>query len=154
MFNLFPSKLSASATLPLARIESDGEQRPAPPDLVALGHDGWELKLKLDELQKQLQQIKDDLQARLGPDATLVIDGACRIAIVPTQRMTLTDVETCRGLLGGRFADLVRAETAYTLSDALKDILLDPDHPLSEPLRTCVAIKQGVSVVFRAARPA
>ncbi|MFZ1327023.1 MAG: hypothetical protein WAT67_13580 [Candidatus Contendobacter sp.] len=155
MLNLFGHKPAVLApATDLARIESDGEQRPAPSALVVLGNEGWNLKLKIEQLQKQLQQIKEDLQAQLGLDAALVIDGTCRISIVPVQRMTLTDVETCQGLLGGRFDDLVRTETAYTLSDTFKEILQDADHPLSAPLRACVEIKQGVSVVFRAARPA
>lgn len=116
--------------------------------------DGWDLKLRIDGLQTQLKAINEKIQNALGAGAKLRVDGLCTVNVSGRQSLTLTDVEMCRLLLGGRFQDLVDERAEYTLSDRLKDIVLDADHPLNAGLRQCVQVKDSVSVSYRAAAKA
>lgn len=147
---------SASPPLPEARhdpagiLERDGQALHASPDLVALVINGWELKQQIDDLQKRLRAITDQLQNSLGAGAKLTVDGVCRATISERQSFVLSDVRKCQAFLGGRFADLVEESVDYTLSDKLKTIVLNPDHPLSAGLRDCVVIKNSLTVTFRA----
>lgn len=135
---------------PAGVLERDGQALHASPDLVALVMDGWALKQQIDDLQKQLRVITDQLQNSLGAGAKLTVDGVCRATISARQSFVLSDVPKCQALLGGRFHDLVDETVEYTLNSKLKAIVLDPDHPLSAGLRDCVTIKDSLSVTFRA----
>ena len=156
MLNSFFSK-SAPVTpaeparrLPEGTLEHDGQAMHASPDLVALVMDGWDLKQQIEALQKQLKVITDKLQNSLGAGASLTIKEVCKMTVSGRQALSLTDVETCQQLLGGRFYDLIEERTEYTLTSKLKDIVLDPDHPLSAGLRGCIAIRDSMAVTFRA----
>lgn len=136
--------------LPAGQIETADEQfLPASPDLVALAVDGWKIKQRIDALQKELKGITTKLENSLGAGTSLAIDEVCRVTISERTTFTLTDPLRCRELLGGRFEDLVQSTVEYTLSDKLKDMARDADHPLSDGLRSCIAVKSGVSVAFR-----
>lgn len=136
--------------LPEGILEHDGQALHASPDLVALVVDGWELKQQIEALQKQLRTITDKLQNSLGAGTSLTVEGVCRATISSRQVFVLSDVHKCQAFLGGRFADLVDESVEYTLTNKLKEIVLDPDHPLSAGLRDCVLIKESTSVSFRA----
>lgn len=138
--------------LPAGQIENDGRVTTADAGLVALAADGWIIKQKIDALQKELKTITDALQNSLGAGASLALDGLCKVTISGRQSFKLADPDKCAAILGGRFADLVDTTIEYTLSDKLKEIVLDPDHPLSDGLRGCVQIKDSVSVTFRAGK--
>lgn len=160
MFNLFgkpaqtvsvPVELlpDAAPSLPAGQIENDGHITSASPDLVALACDGWIIKQKIEALQKELKEITEKLENSLGAGAALAVDGMCRVTLSSRQTVKLTDVDKCEALLGGRFHDLVETHIEYTLTDKLKAMALDPDHPLSEGLRSCLVIKDSTVVTFR-----
>ena len=157
MFNFFkatpsqnePADEPAYGALPAGLIENNGQCVSASSDLVALACDGWVIKQKMEALQKELKAITDKLENSLGVGAALAVDGVCRVTLGNRQTFKLTDVDKCAALLGGRFADLVDSSIEYTLSDKLKAIVLDPDHPLSKELRGCVLIKNIAAVTFR-----
>lgn len=156
MFNIFTGFSDSAAEMPAQKLpsgflERDGQAVHAGPDLVALAQDGWDLKLRIDSLQTQLKAINEKIQNALGAGAKLRVDGLCTVSVSGRQNLSLTDVELCRLLLGGRFQDLVDERTEYTLSDRLKEIVLDADHPLNASLRQCVQIKESVSVSYRPA---
>ena len=152
MFNFFPK--SAAPATPPAHLEVDGAPAPVTADLVARAVQGWEIKQRIDALEQELKRITTDLSDRLGAGTALVVDGLCRVTVSPRQTVTLMDPDRCRDLLGGRFDDLVLETTRYTASDKLKGIALDPDHPLSEPLRPCLRIDDSITVSFRPVAPA
>jgi hypothetical protein len=157
MFNIFgktddlPSRHTGPA--PSGRIENDGRCTSASPDLIALALEGFDLKGQIEALETRLKTVSDRLANSLGPGAVLVVDGVCRVPIASRQTFKLTDPETCKALLGGRFDDLVDSSTDYTLTEKFKAVVLDPDHPLSESLRACVAIKETRYLAFRPVRP-
>lgn len=139
----------AVAPLPAGQIERDGRITSASPDLVGLACDGWTIKQKIDALQKELKAITEKLENSLGAGAALVVDNVCRVTLSSRQIFKLMDVGRAESLLGGRFADLVETNTEYTLTDKLKNIVLDPDHPLSDGLRGCILVKESMTVSFR-----
>jgi len=149
MLNLF----GKNTPIPNGSVESNGRAVQADIGLVALALQGFSIKGQIENLEGQLKAINDRLENSLGPGSVLVIEGVCRIPIASRQTFKLTDPETCKALLGGRFDDLVYSSVEYTLTDKCKAIVLDPDHPLSESLRACVAIKESRSVTFRPIRP-
>lgn len=156
MFNIFGTNLKAEepapttvAPLPAGQIERDGLITSASPDLVALACDGWVIKQKIDALQKELKTITEKLENSLGAGAALAVDDVCRVTLSSRQTFKLVNVDKCEALLGGRFSDLVSTSIEYTLTDKLKDIVLDPDHPLSEGLRGCIVVKDSLAVTFR-----
>lgn len=160
MFNMFgkPAQTAPAAVelepepshaLPAGQIENDGAITSASPDLVALACDGWIIKQKIDALQKELKTITDRLENSLGAGAALAVDGVCRVTLSSRQTVKLMNVDKCEALLGGRFNDLVETHIEYTLTDKLKAMALDPDHPLSEGLRSCIVIKDSTIVTFR-----
>lgn len=152
--SLLKPKAAAPAPLPSGILEHDGHAIHASPDLIELAIQGWKLKLQIDALQTQLKAVSEKLQNALGAGAKLRVDGVCVVSVSGRQSMTLTDVGLCQQLLGGRFQDLVAERAEFTLSDKLKEIVLDADHPLSAGLRQCVQVKDSVSVSFRAAAKA
>lgn len=150
MLNLFGKNAN---TLPAGRIEQNGQSADADPGLVALALRGWTLKRQIEDWQKELKAINDHLENSLGAGASVEVAGVCRATVAARQTFKLTDVDTCQSLLGGRFTDLVETSVEFTLSEKLKAIVLDPDHPLSAGLRGCVQIKDGVSVSYKPIRP-
>lgn len=156
MFNIFGSSRNSVETpaisaepLPAGVIENDGVITSADVGLVALACDGWVIKQKIDALQKELKTISARLENSLGIGAALSVDGVCRVTLSGRQTVTLTDPDKCEALLGGRFTDLVESHVEYTLTDKLKAMALDPDHPLSEGLRSCIVVKDSTVVTFR-----
>lgn len=135
-------------------LECDGHAIHASHDLVKLAVDGWSLKLRIDALQAELKAINSELEETIGAGAKLRIEGICTVNVTGRQTITLTDVGLAQQVLGGRFTDLVNERTEYTLTDKLKELVLDADHPLSESLRSCLQIKDSTSVTFRAAAKA
>lgn len=135
-------------------LECNGQAIYASPDLVALAMDGWDLKLRIEALQAELKAINSRLEEAIGADAKLWIEGVCTVNVTGRQTITLINEELARQVLGGRFTDLVNERTEYTLTDKLKELVLDADHPLSESLRSCLQIKDSISVTFRAAAKA
>lgn len=161
MFNIFTGFSDSAAempaqnlSLPRGQIENGGQVISADPDLVALASDGWTIKQKIEVLQKELKVITDRLQNTLGAGSTLTVDGVCKATISGRESFVLIDPDRARAFLGGRFDDLVDSTVSYTLTDKLKALVNDPDEPLSEPLRGCVAVKYSTSVAFRAAAKA
>lgn len=135
-------------------LECDGQAIHASSELVALAVDGWNLKLRIEALQAELKAINNKLEWIIGAGAKLRVEGVCTVNVSDRQTITLTDVGIARQVLGGRFTDLVDERTEYTLTDKLKELVLDADHPLSESLRGCIQVKDSVSVTFRAAAKA
>lgn len=160
MFNIFdraqktddPQQQQVRA-LPAGLIENDGQVVSASEDLVSLACDGWSIKQRIDALQKELKTITTKLENSLGAGSTLAVDNVCRVTLSARQTFSLTDPDKCEAILGGRFSDLVDSSIEYTLTNKLKDIMLDPDHPLSAQLRACIAIKEGITVTFRPGKP-
>lgn len=149
MLNLFSRKETAEASVAMGRIENDGHCVPARSDLTELAIKGWEIKQQIEALERDLKTVTKQLENSLGAGAVLIVDGLCRVTLSARQTVTLTDPERCRNILGGRFDDLVIETASYALSDKLKDIARDPDHPLSGPLRECLAIRDSVTVAWR-----
>ena len=137
--------------LPAGTIENGGQVVSAGPDLVGLAVDGWIVKQKIDALQKELKTITTALENSLGAGAALTVPGACRVTIAERTTFNLKDPLHARQLLGGRFEDLVQTSLDYTLTDKLKELVLDGDHALSAGLRECIEVKTSTSVTFRAA---
>lgn len=148
------AKVKADPKLPTGLLECDAHAIHASSDLVALAMDGWSLKLRIDALQAELKAINSKLEDAIGAGAKLRIEGICTVNVTGRQIITLTNVELAKQVLGGRFTDLIYERTEYTLTDKLKELVLDADHPLSESLRSCIQIKDSVSVTFRAAAKA
>lgn len=140
---------AAVAPLPAGQIERDGLMTSASPDLVGLACEGWAIKQKIDALQKELKAITEKLENSLGAGAALAVDDVCRVTLSERQTFKLMDPDKCAALLGGRFPDLVDSTVEYTPTDKLKDMVLDPDHPLAASLRGCFAIKTSTTVTFR-----
>lgn len=139
----------SAVRLPRGILEYDDQIMDAPPDLVALAMDGWTLKQRIDALEKELKQITDKLSLQLAPGTKLAVDGVTSVSVAAHETFKLENVTACQKILEGRFDDLVDATTQYKLTDKLKDMILDPDHPLSDSLRACFSIKNGVMVTFR-----
>lgn len=156
MFNVFGSKAEPAVPapadlrqLPAGLIERDGQCVSATPDLIALAVDGWTIKQRIDALQKELKTVTEKLENSLGAGAALAVDNVCRVTFSERTTFKLMDPHKCSEILGGRFGDLVDTVVDHTPTDKLKDMLLDPDHPLAESLRACFAIKTATSVTFR-----
>lgn len=148
------AEAKADPKLPPGLLECDGQAIHASPELVTLAVDGWNLKLRIEALQAELKAINSRLEETIGAGAKLRVEGVCTVNVSGRQIITLTDVGIARQVLGGRFTDLVDERTEYTLTDKLKELVLDADHPLSESLRGCIQVKDSVSVTFRAAAKA
>ena len=148
------AKTKADPKLPTGLLECDAHAIHASPDLVELAMDGWNLKLRIEALQAELKAINNKLEEAIGAGAKLRVEGVCTVNVSGRQTITLTDVGMARQVLGGRFMDLVDERTEYTLTDKLKELVLDADHPLSESLRGCIQVKDSTSVTFRAAAKA
>jgi len=148
------AEAKADPKLPIGLLEYNGQAIHASPKLVELAMNGWDLKLRIEALQAQLKGINEELQETTGAGAKLWIESICTVNVTGRQIITLTNVELAKQVLGGRFTDLVNEHTEYTLTDKLKELVLDADHPLSESLRSCIQIKDSVSVTFRAAAKA
>ena len=148
------AKAKADPKLLAGLLECDGQAIHASPDLVALAVNGWNLKLRIEALQAELKAINSRLEETIGAGAKLRVEGVCTVNVSDRQTITLTDAWLCQQVLGGRFTDLIYERTEYTLTDKLKELMLDADHPLSESLRSCIQIKDSVSVTFRAAAKA
>lgn len=152
MFNIFdraqktddPQQQQVRA-LPAGLIENDGQVVSASEDLVSLACDGWSIKQRIDALQKKLKTITTN--------STLAVDNVCRVTLSARQTFSLTDPDKCEAILGGRFSDLVDSSIEYPLTNKLKDIMLDPDHPLSAQLRACIAIRKESLSPFGPANP-
>ena len=157
MFSNFLSRKAETKTDPkllAGLLECDGHAIHASHDLVELAVDGWSLKLRIETLQAELKAINSKLEETIGAGAKLWIESICTVNVIGRQTITLTNVELARQVLGGRFTDLVNEHTEYTLTDQLRELVLDADHPLNELLRSCVQIKNSTSVTFRAAAKA
>jgi len=156
LFNIFSDFSDSAAEMPCAKlpsgqIENGGQVVSADPSLVELASDGWTIKQKIEALKKELKVITDKLENTLGAGSTLTVHGLCKATISGRERFVLIDPDRARALLGGRFDDLVNSSVSYTLTDKLKALVSDPDEPLAEPLRGCVAVEYSTSVAFRAA---
>ena len=81
------------------------------------------------------------------------IFGQVKLTLTERETIQITNVEQMQAMLGGRFEDLVETRLSYTLSDKLKTMLADGDHPLSEGLRACCAFKTNGSVTYRPVKP-
>lgn len=139
--------------LPAGILEIDEDQSVADADLVALAVDGWIIKQKIDALGKEFDTIKKRLIDSLPVGAQLWVDDVTTVSVIGRCTFRLTDAVACRQILEGRFDDLVNETSTYKISDKLKDMVLDPDHPLSEVLRTCFSIDDSVTATFRAGKP-
>lgn len=148
------AKAKADPKLLAGLLECDGHAIHASHDLVELAVDGWSLKLRIDALQAELKAINNKLEEAIGAGAKLRIEGICTVNVASRQAITLINEELARQVLGGRFVDLVTERKEFVLTDKLKELVLDADHPLSESLRGCIQIKDGTSVTFRAAAKA
>jgi hypothetical protein len=155
LFGKAPSAPAAGRRPPLTGlIERDGQCVSADEGLLALAAEGWAIKGQIDDLKARLDGITDALQNSLGAGAALVVDGQCRVALAERLTYALKDVERCKGLLGGRFDDLVAASVTYTLTDKLKELVQEAEHPLVKSgLDQCIAIKRSMSVTFRPVKP-
>lgn len=159
MFNIFSGFSDSAAEMPFAKLpkgflERDGQTVHASPDLVELAQDGWALKLKIESMLQDFKAINDKLQKALGVDVKLRVEGLCTVNISGRKKLTLIDADLCQQLLGGRFSDLIDERTEYNISDKLKEIVMDADHPLCESLRSCIEIKESVSTNYRPAAKA
>jgi hypothetical protein len=135
-------------------IEREGQCVSASEDLLLLAAEGWAIKVQIDDLKARLDVITDALQNSLGAGAALVVDGQCRVTLSERLTYVLKDVERCKGLLGGRFDDLVASSVTYTLTDKLKELVQEVEHPLVKSgLDQCIAIKRSLSATFRPVKP-
>lgn len=152
---LIPNQIPAPTPrqLPAGILEIDEDQSVADPDLVALAVDGWIIKQKIDALGKEFDAIKKRLIDSLPVGAQLRVDDVTTVSVIGRCSFKLTDAVACRKILEGRFDDLVNETPTYKITDKLKDMTLDPDHPLSEALRACFSVDDSVTATFRPGKP-
>ncbi len=128
----------------------DGEGFNASDAVAAALKQGWEIKLQMDQLQEQLDAANEIIRDAVETGSSISIPGVCKSSVYEQARMAVSDPDSLRGLLGGRFGDLVKEEAVYKLRDALKDIVKDSKNPLSEPVRECLKISSSVIVKYSA----
>lgn len=153
MLNKLLGKSAAPTVAPTqltGLVERDGQAISADADLLTLAAEGWAIKGQIDDLKTRLDGITAALQNSLGHDVALVVDGQCRVTLSERLTYAVKDVETCKRLLGGRFDDLVASSVTYTLSDRLKELMQEEEHPLVKSgLGECITLKRSTSVTFR-----
>lgn len=151
--SLFPKKSPAAPALPACTLTRDGLTVTLDEETSALIRSAWETKQTLDDTKQGLDALNARLLESYGPGCVLEIPGHAKLTLTEREAVAITDLAQMRAVLGGRFEDLVESREEHKLSDKLKQILADADHPLCEPLRACVAVKSSVSVTYRPVKP-
>lgn len=141
------------STLPACTLTRDGQTLALDADASALLCSAWTTKQIADDAKEDLDALNGRLLDAYGPGCVLEIPGQVRLALTERETISITDAEQMKSVLGGRFEDLVETRLEYKLSDKLKAMLADGDHPLSEALRACCAAKTSSSVTYRPVKP-
>lgn len=156
---LFAKKTPAAApvqptvALPACTLTRDGQTLMLDPDASALLCSAWNTKQTVDDAKIDLDALNARLLDAYGPGCVLEIPGQAKLTLTERETIQITDPEQLRAVLGGRFEDLVETRLEYKLSDKLKALLADGDHPLSESLRACCAAKTSSSITYRPVKP-
>lgn len=156
---LFAKKTPAAAPVqptvarPACTLTRDGQTLALDTDASALLCSAWNIKQTFDDAKVDLDVLNARLLDAYGPGCVLEIPGQAKLTLTERETVQITDPEQLRAVLGGRFEDLVETRLEYKLSDKLKALLADGDHPLSEALRACCAAKLSGSVTYRPVKP-
>lgn len=111
---------------------------------------GWALRLQIEKLQAQLDEINEALLEGHGPGCTLMIPGLCRASLAERRLPKIIAADKLRAILGGRFDDLVREEVSYKAEGKLLAMAADGDEPLAPALRECISYAVSQAVTWRA----
>lgn len=132
------------------KIERDGgEVTPLEPSMVALILRGWTIKNQMDELDVQLKAINAEILAAHDVGVSLSVPGVCRVITSERETVKISEPTKLQRLLGPRFADLVRVETAYKPEPRLLAIATDGDDPLAAGIGECLSLSHSASVSWR-----
>lgn len=151
--SLFPKKSPAAPALPACTLTRDGHSLALDAHTSALIRSAWETRQTMDDAKQVLDALNVRLLESYGPGCVLEIPGHVKLTLTERETVAITDLAQMRAVLGGRFEDLVESREEYKLSDKLKAMLADGDHPLSESLRACVAVKRSFSITYRPVKP-
>lgn len=144
-----------ATTLPQGWIEAGGERVGAAGDaLVEAVLEAWQIKQDIDAREEDYALWVQEIKLRLGRVGTVVVPGVCRAIYSEPQRVSITDVEALRALLGERFGDLVKLEEKVGCTDALLNMASDGDDPQGRLVRTLLKVSTGSSVRMLADAPA
>ena len=127
-----------------------GEVRALDARTIRIIQQGWHLKLRIEELQTQLNAINADLMTQFDEQANLVLPGLCRVSITEREAVKITDADKLRGVLLDRFGDLVREVVQYKAEPRLAEMACDADEPLAPAIRACLAASKAAAVTWRA----
>lgn len=148
-----PVATPAAPALPACTLTRDGQTLALDATASALLCAAWNTKQGVDDAREDLEHLNAQLLDAYGPGCVLEIAGQARLTLTERETIAITQVEQMKAVLGGRFEDLVDTRQTYTLSDKLKELLADADHPLSEALRACCTVKASSSVTYRPVKP-
>lgn len=143
---------AAQAALPAGVKIVDGQESPLDAATVRLLIEGWRVKGEMEALKEKLDEINARLIEAHGAGCALVATGVCRASIAARERVSITDAERLRAVLGFRFDDLVKTETVYKPEAKLIEMACDGDEPLQPAIGACLAIGKSESVTWRAER--
>jgi hypothetical protein len=145
------AKLKEEVTMAAEIIDRlSGDIQGAEPSLVRLAMQGWEIQKQMAALEEALKPIKADLQDALQAGSSLVVKGVCRVVVSEAERVSIGDADRLAGVLGDRFADLVKTESVYKPEPRLVEMACDGDEPLSPAIRACLKVGKSTSVKFLA----
>lgn len=117
-----------------------GELRPLDRSTLKLMLKGWDIKKKIDALEKDLKDINDHFVQGYGAPTSLIMAGVCRVKVQARERVGIKDVTALQALLGAEFDDLVKTSLCHTPTQALQDMSSSADEPLAQPLRKLLTV--------------
>lgn len=129
-------------------LETQDKRTRCPKKVAALAARGWELSCAVKDAKAELETVNAALIEALGAGAKIVSEHAA-VTLAERQTTTVVDVERLRAVLGGRFEDLVKSDTKYTVGADLKTIASDAGHPLQAAVSACLKISASTAVTYR-----
>lgn len=112
--------------------------------------EGIAAKRRLEEAKERLEAINAELLQAHGTGCSLVVPGVCRASLSERVSVQVTDADRLRGVLGGRWVDLVDERVSYRPTEKLIELTSDGDHPLQAAVGECLTVSRSQSVTWRA----
>ena len=139
---------AAQAPREMAWLEVHGQEgrSPAEPKLVQQAMRAWDVVKRMDELEEELNAIKEVLAQAIGAGRSLVVPRVCRVSVAATRAVTVADADKLRALLGERFGDLVTESVSYKPTEQLIEMSADGDDPMAPAYRALLRVRTGTTV--------
>lgn len=110
----------------------------------------WGMKERMAQIEREIEKINAEIARDFSPGDVLIVPGLCRATVAKRQTVKIDDPARLEAVLGGRYLDLVREETAYKAEGKLVEMAADADEPLAPSIRACLSIRESVTVTWRA----